>query len=174
MKYFVALVISFCSLVAFGQAPGNPGGNPEMGQPMGMPGKLDAQKGKQKKQPKIRVPKEEQHINKTVYMFGVSTQLGDSVQYITSACQIDGADLTKKTQFLTYRESYSYQLRAYLEGTLNKKSQTTAIYFDTKQKRLQKRYSKMINKILKQDGVKLVTINPEEFIFSSIEATLQQ
>lgn len=115
------------------------------------------------------MPKPDQHVKETVYLFGFSSQLGDSLHYITSIVRLDSVDMTKKTRFMSYRDSYSYQLRVYLEGTLHKKNQTTAIFFDTKLKRVQKMYDKMISRHLNVDGVKLVTINPDDFTFTSVE-----
>lgn len=168
---FIAIAI-FCLFAASSYAqvpPPQGGGAPDA------PRMDNAKKEKTKKQKTVRTRKvkEDKHVKETVYLYGVSSLLGDSLCYITGISRIDNVDMQKRTGFLTFRESYSYQYRVYLEGTLGLKGQTAAILYDTKLKRLQKNYDKMISKYLKTDGAKLVTVNPDEFTFKSVETATE-
>lgn len=163
-RYLITALLCLFALTSYCQTA-------QTAQPLGeKTEKPKAKKEKKQKTSKIRAPKSDSHIKETIYLFGFSTQIGDSLYYITSIAKLDSVDMTKKTRFLSFRDSYSYQMRVYVEGVLKQKSQTAAIFFDTKQKRIQKMYDKMITRYLNADGVKLITINPDEFTFTSVES----
>lgn len=122
-----------------------------------------------KKASKIRkTPKAEQRNKMTVYMFGFSNEFGDSTHIITDIIRVDSADVYTKTKFLNYRDSYGYQMKTYVEGTLGYTNQTVAIFFDTKLKAIQKRHDKLKKKYLAQDAVKLISVSKDDFSFETL------
>ena len=111
---------------------------------------------------------EDQEIEKTVYMFGISNQLADSVYYVTDIHEIKDAKMLKRQRFLRYRDSYGIQLKRYLEGDLGNMDQTVTIVFDTNLKRLEKTKQKIKKITLKDPAAHIVTITSEEFKFEKV------
>ena len=101
----------------------------------------------------------------TVYLFGFSHQLADSVVYFTDVQQIDSIDLDPKTQFLPLRSEISLQLKEYLEGKEHLEKQTACVFFSTKMKKIQKMYAKMRKRYLKASNMHLVMIDSKKFTF---------
>ncbi|MBQ0021789.1 MAG: hypothetical protein KBT29_00965 [Prevotellaceae bacterium] len=101
----------------------------------------------------------------TVYLFGVSQQLTDSVVYISSISQIDSIDLDKKTKFLPYRSEFSLQMKQYLEGKLNLKGQTVAVFFSDNRKKVAKKFYKIKKRFLDNPDTKIVIIDDNKFRF---------
>lgn len=131
--------------------------------------KKEAKKAKAESKLKEKTNLADKHIKTTVYMFGFSNEFGDSTYVLTDISKVDNADLVKKTGFLSFRDSYGYQMQVYVEGTLGLKHQTVAIYFSTKLKAMQKKYAKIKKRYLSKDAVKLITLTNDEFSFKVIE-----
>lgn len=101
----------------------------------------------------------------TVYLFGVSQQLTDSVIYITTIQSVDSVDLTKKGKLLPFRSEYSLQLKEYMEGQLQLKNQTTCVFFSDKHKRLSKKLYKIKKRYLDDKETKIVMVDERYFRF---------
>ena len=97
--------------------------------------------------------------NGTVYLFGVSQQLTDSVVYITFINEIDSLDLQKRTKFLPYRSEFSLQLKEYMEGTLKKDHQTTCVFYSPNRKKLSKKYYKIKKRFLDNPYTKIMPLD---------------
>lgn len=101
-----------------------------------------------------------------VYLFGVSTNLNDTIIYFSEIIPIHYLRLQKKTHFLPYRSEYSLQMRQYLEGIRGETYQTVSIFFDEKRKKVNKRYEKMKRRMADEGYGKIVVLSPEEFQFT--------
>lgn len=101
---------------------------------------------------------------KLVHAFGVAVSFKDSVVYYTEIQVLDSVKLNK-TDFLPKRESYTYQLKNYLEYTLNKQDYTCMIYFSESKKKLERDLSKVKGKYKKVSGSVLQKIGSADFIF---------
>lgn len=82
---------------------------------------------------------------KTAYIFGFASSFNDSTVYITSVQQLDSAYIQGKGKFLVSRENYSYQFRDYLEQ-LGAGYRTCSVFFDTDQKKAEKKWNKLYNR----------------------------
>lgn len=101
-----------------------------------------------------------------VYIFGCSSEFGDSVIYITDIQEIDSTALTKKTKFLPYRSDYSQQLKEKLESkAFGLKRQTSSVFFSDKLPKLQKVYAKLKKRYIEKMKMKVITISSSDFKF---------
>lgn len=98
-----------------------------------------------------------------LYMFGVSAQFGDTVVYVTELQKIEDAHLTRKYDYLAGRADYSYQLASHLADNYGAKDQTSSVFFDKNVKKLMKRYSKVMNRYLKDNSVRVTIIGLDQF-----------
>lgn len=101
----------------------------------------------------------------TVYLFGVSQMLTDSIVYMTSINQIDSIDLDKKTHILPNRSEFSLQLKEYLEGQIGQHKQTACVFFATSRKKLNKRYYKIKKRYLDDKDKKIIIVDDRYFKF---------
>lgn len=101
----------------------------------------------------------------TVYLFGVSHQLMDSVIYITTIQPVDSIDLIKKGHLLPFRSEFSLQLKEYMEGQLMLKRQTTCVFFAGKQKKLARKQYKIKKRYLDNKDTKIVMVDERYFRF---------
>ena len=101
----------------------------------------------------------------TVYLFGVSQMLTDSIVYITSINQIDSIDLNKKTHALHNRSEFSLQLKEYLEGQVKLHKQTACVFFNVKRKKLNKQYYKIKKRYLDDKGKRIIFVDDRYFKF---------
>ncbi|MDE6348035.1 MAG: hypothetical protein K2L60_05145 [Bacteroides sp.] len=102
---------------------------------------------------------------KAVYAFGVAASFNDSIVYYTDIQMLDSVTLDKNG-FLPKRESYTYQLKNYLEYNLNKPDYTCMIYFSESKSKLEKEAVKVQGKYKKNKGMLLETIKSEVFTFT--------
>jgi len=100
-----------------------------------------------------------------VYVFGVSQTLGENQVYVTDIMPIDSLSLQPKTKFLPYRSAISMQLQQYTEGVLGQTHQTTSVFFDTNEKKLQKRLARVKRNVLSKAESTLTIINRDQFRF---------
>ena len=100
-----------------------------------------------------------------VYIFGCSSEFGDSILYITDINEIDSLALHKKTKFLPYRSDFSQQLKDDLENFHKLKNQTTSVFFSDKKNKLEKVQKKLKKRYLQKSNMKIVTIGTESFKF---------
>lgn len=96
--------------------------------------------------------KDKDKKEETVYLFGASFSLSDSVVYFTEIMPVDGAQLDKKTEFLLHRQYYAYELKDYMNFQENMSGRTSAVYFSTKRSKLEKTEAKLRKKLVEKDG----------------------
>ena len=100
-----------------------------------------------------------------VYIFGVCQQLTDSVVYITNINEVDSIDLEKKTKFLPFRSEFSLQLKEYMEGRLEKKHQTSCVFYSASRKKLSKKFYKIKKRFLDNTYTRVVMLDSDRFKF---------
>ena len=123
--------------------------------------KAEAKQAKLKAEEAANAPREDE----VVYLFGVSTNLNDTIVYFSDVVAIPYVRLQKKTKFLPYRSEYSLQMREYLEGTLGEQFQTVAIFFSDKEKKVKKRFAKMQKRMADEGYGRIVVVAQEDFTF---------
>lgn len=101
----------------------------------------------------------------TVYLFGVSQMLMDSVVYMTTINQVDSIDLDARTKMLPSRSEFSLQLKEYLEGQVGLHSQTACVFFATSRKKLNKQYYKIKKRYLDDKEKKIIVVDDRYFKF---------
>lgn len=79
-----------------------------------------------------------------LYIFGMAASFTDTIVHFTSIQEVDSAWTDKKKHFLLGREEYSYQLRDYLGAELLMPHRTCVVIYDTKRKKIEKRFAKMM------------------------------
>lgn len=94
---------------------------------------------------------------KTIYLFGISQNLTDTIVYVSEVCEVPNAQLSKNG-FLARRKEYSEQFRAHLEKTLGTTQQTPAVIFTTERAKTEKALVKAFKKLNEQKvaGRKLI------------------
>lgn len=100
----------------------------------------------------VKGDKDKDKKEETVYLFGASFSLSDSVVYFTEIMPVDGAQLDKKTEFLLHRQYYAYELKDYMNFQENMPGRTSAVYFSTKRSKLEKTEAKLRKKLVEKDG----------------------
>lgn len=101
----------------------------------------------------------------TVYMFALSSQIGDSIVYISEIMPVENVQLTKKYSFLSYRSDYSSQFKQYLADNHGCQLQTPAVFYDKDQKNLMKRFNKVLKRYTDDKNVKVKIISQDQFKF---------
>ena len=101
---------------------------------------------------------------KPIYAFGFAASFRDTLTFITEIQELDSAKLDKQTHFLPMRDLYSYQLKDYLEGDLEKTNYTCMIYFSKKLKKLQKQMNRLKTEYSRSGNLNVLTA--EEFRFT--------
>ena len=111
-----------------------------------------------------------------MYAFGMAASFTDTIVHFTSIQEIDNAWFGKKG-FLMGRENYSYQLRDFLADRLQMPHRTCIVVYDTKRKKLEKRFDKM--KRLYTEAPKgarhydVRHIAPGEFTFRTVDMSAE-
>ena len=102
-----------------------------------------------------------------VYGFGFAASFIDTLAFYTDIQPLDSAKILDKN-FLDQRYQYSYQLKDYLEGQLDKQNYVCMIFFNKDKKKLQKEFDKLIAKYRKS-GIGIHSIAVSEFKFNKPE-----
>lgn len=110
--------------------------------------------------PKKKNPEEP----KRVYMYGVATNFNDSTVYMTNVQHLDSITIHENGGLQNYG-LYSMQMKVYLEGELNELSQTCAVVYSDKKKKLDKRYLKTKKRFLNDKSKTLRLIGADAFTF---------
>ncbi len=106
---------------------------------------------------------------KNVYAFTYGQCFNDSVVYVSGVQVIPEAQVDRKTKFLNDRNSYSNQMKKYLDATYGG-AHTCAILFDTKRDRVEKKYAKIRRSFQKGKKGKLVELSINEFRLTAVES----
>lgn len=101
-----------------------------------------------------------------LYMFGFSASFKDSVVYVTDIQNVPQAKINEK-KFLLDRDQYSYQLKNYLEETLQQPGRICLVIYDIDKKKAEKKYVKLMKKYKK--GYQVLYLNETQFRFKVIE-----
>ena len=99
-------------------------------------------------------------------MFGFSASFKDSVVYVTDIQNVPQARINEK-KFLLDRDQYSYQLKNYLEETLQQPGRICLVIYDIDKKKAEKKYVKLMKKYKK--GYQVLYLNETQFRFKVIE-----
>ncbi len=95
----------------------------------------------------------------SMYMFGYAASFRDSTAYITSIQRLDTVTIDQKTKFLKDRNLYSYQLQQHIAQAFGQEDALTAVFYDTKQAKLEKKAASIIEKSGKSNGLRLKTLD---------------
>lgn len=106
--------------------------------------------------------------NQHVYAFGVGASFNDTLVYWTSIQVIDSVKLDKNG-FLPQREAYTYQLKNYIEYTLQRSNYTCMIYFSDDKAKLEKEEQKLKGKYKKSKGLHIQQLDAQSFTFKKPE-----
>lgn len=94
-----------------------------------------------------------------LHMFGVAVSFTDSVAYITDIHYVDSVTLDAKSKFIMDRNLYSAQLQRHIAEEKGIHNITTAVFYNQKKAKLAKKYARVCQKLEKDKGVRLSTIN---------------
>lgn len=102
----------------------------------------------------------------TIYAFGVSQDLIDSTVYMTNIAPISGAEMLPHGQLKNW-QYYSEQMEKYVEDTLHCEHQTTAFFYATSLKKVEKLYARVQLKMKKRamSEITFKQISTEDFHF---------
>lgn len=107
----------------------------------------------------------------TLFIFGVSQNLRDSVVYVSDIVEITAPNLIQKG-FFADRDLYAEQFRTYVEQTFATARQTTVVFFDKKAPSLEKTREKLRSKLAGQQiGLEKLVIKDvykDQFQFKKI------
>ncbi len=102
-----------------------------------------------------------------VYLMGFAASFNDSIVYLTDIQLMDSAYIEPKNKFLYARDSYSFQLKEYLEKN-GIKNPTCVTLFANSQKAIEKKYLKLNKRYTKGNHYQVNYLNQSQFRFSSI------
>lgn len=105
----------------------------------------------------------------TIYIFGVSSSFSDTLVHITEIQEIKGSNLVNRNGFLMSRSLYSYQLKTYLENSLNLPNRTCTVCFSTKRRSIEKQYDKVKNRYATMKSVAVRPLDATVFQFEKNE-----
>ena len=95
-----------------------------------------------------------------VYLAGVSASFTDSLVYFTDIQYLDSASVDGNGM-LVNRAAYSIQLKDYLEQKQGGKNRTCFMFFNRKQKSLQKEIAKLKESYKKGNSLVILGVDPE-------------
>ena len=107
----------------------------------------------------------------TLYIYGVSQNLNDTIAYVSDITVITGSHLLEKGYFLQ-RDQYADQFKDYVQQRFASPHQTTAVFFDTRIEAAEKRREKLRKQLSGSKAV-LGTITvkdvyKDQFVFKPI------
>lgn len=105
-----------------------------------------------------------------VYAFCFSQNFNDTTLFLSAIQPIENAVLTNHKSFLQHRDIYSKQFKTYLESKYPGHVMS-AIFFSTKMSKLEKKYIKVRNHLIRQKGARLLEIPANEFKFQPLPAS---
>ena len=99
-----------------------------------------------------------------VYLFGVATNFNDSTIYITELQHLDSLIINPDGS-LQNHVGYTLQLKVYLEGSLDERNQTCAVFYSDKKRKLTRRFLEIQRMYQYKKDKKLVQIDKDAFLF---------
>ena len=116
----------------------------------------------------------------TIYVFGVSQNLSDSIIYVSDITELTAADLLDKKHFLLHREAYSSQFAGFLADKFGTKHQTAAVFFALSKNKAQSKRLQLNKKLTQRKHqplrLEVKEIAAQEFQFrtaASVAASVQ-
>lgn len=110
-----------------------------------------------------------------MYVLGYAASFTDSVAYITQIQLLDTVTIDAKTKFLMDRNLYSIQLQHHISETFHHEDIFTAIFYNTKKSKLDKKAAKIREKISKERYLRITDtdyrFHCEEWIAPEIIST---
>ena len=107
-----------------------------------------------------------------LYMFGFSASFKDSVIYVTTIQDVQGAWIDNKSKFLRHRDSYSSQLKEFLTDSLQQPGRVCLVMFSVKKRKAEKQYLKLMKKYKK--GYDVRYLNEKQFLFRPLDEEEEQ
>lgn len=130
---------------------------------------LTASKSRVESRRSNKVKKEDQAEFVPVYMFATSFSLMDTVIYVSSIQKMENEKISAKC-FLENRTAYSAQFSNYMESC-GAEMQTSALFFNTKWKKILRQYSKVRKKAIDKHGFTITDMG--EFKFEKVEEPVE-
>lgn len=103
-----------------------------------------------------------------VYVFGFAASFTDSLAFLTDVQVLDSAWVTPNG-FLAERTFYSFQLDNYTREKCGLENPTTAIFFDVKRSKLEKKYLKVKRLHQRTNAANLTFLGLDKFRFRNEE-----
>lgn len=108
------------------------------------------------------------YAQKPVYGFAYSTNLKDSVVYLTAIQQLPEAQIGKHN-FLNHRADYAAQFSHYVQQYYDLPQVTTVVIFEKKRSKLEKRFLKIRKRARQEQAKRIVEISYSDFKFEPIK-----
>ena len=107
----------------------------------------------------------------TLYIYGVSQNLNDTIAYVSDITVITGSHLLEKGYFLQ-RDQYADQFKDYVQQRFASPHQTTAVFFDTRIEAAEKRREKLRKQLAGSKAVlgtlTVKDVYKDQFVFKPI------
>ena len=103
---------------------------------------------------------------KPIYGFAYSTNLNDSIVYLTAIQQLPGAEIGKNN-FLTHRAEFGEQFGHYIKQYYDLPQVMTVVYFAKSRTKLEKRFLKMRKESKQEQRKRIVEIPYSDFKFNT-------
>lgn len=108
-----------------------------------------------------------------MYMFGLAASFTDTIVHFTAIQELDSVWIESKNDFLQERDSYSSQLREYLNQKQQMPHRTCIVFYSQKRAKLEKKFQKIMRLYTQsKDGLQhfdVRHINPQQFHFTTID-----
>lgn len=120
-----------------------------------------------KKGKKVRTVDDVDHVvGKNIYIFAYSSELGDSVHYISAIQELNNVPFLKKKKFLLGRENYSDQFKLHVMNKYGRSNQTATVFFDKKKNKAEKKMAKLRKAKLHDKSAVINNVSISDFSFS--------
>lgn len=100
----------------------------------------------------------------TVYLFGITQCLNDTVVYLSGMQQLDGVALSKDG-LLVDRAYFSACFDSYVDQAFSRQNTVTSVMYSKSRKKAEKLYVKARSRALKNKGVRLQEVPTTSFQF---------
>lgn len=112
--------------------------------------------------------KKEKAQKRTVYVFGFSASMLDSVAYITDIQRLDTATILPHG-LLADRGLYSLQMQHHLEGQMQRSNDICVVFYNQKKAKLEKTYAELRKKYRDNERLHVSQLGVDQFHFVTEE-----
>lgn len=105
-------------------------------------------------------------IGKKIYIFAYSSELGDSVHYLSAIQELDNVPILKKKRFLLKRDNFSDQFKKYVIDKFGRTNQTAMVVFGSKKAKVEKKMAKLRKIKLHDKNAVINNVSESDFSFS--------